>query len=63
MIGTLDQEEFNGTTGHFLGITVLLLWNCRGSLVHKTVVFCINIRVFQHVICIKMQNYLLDEGF
>lgn len=63
MIGTLDQEEFNGSTGHFLGITVLFLWNCRGSLVHKTVVFCINIRVFLHVICIKMQNYLLDEGF
>lgn len=63
MIGTLDQEEFNGTTGHFLGITVLLRWNCRGSLVHKTVVFCINIRAFLHIICIKMQNYLLDEGF
>lgn len=30
MIGTLDQEEFNGSTGLFLGITVLLLWNCRG---------------------------------
>lgn len=63
MIGTLDQEEFNGTTGHFLGITVLLQWNWCGSLVHKTVVFCINIRVFLHVICIKMRSYLLDEGF
>lgn len=31
MIGTLDQEELNGTTGHFLGITVLLRWNCRGG--------------------------------
>lgn len=63
MIGTLDQEEFNGTTGHFLGITVLLRWNCRGSLVHKTIGFCINIRVFLHVICIKMRNCLLNEGF
>lgn len=30
---------------------------------HKTIGFCINIRVFLYVICIKMQKCLLDEGF